>query len=294
MNTELRTRVAADLRFLAASGDIPDRIQAKALLYGAVSEDMGGWREVFAPGSAELDGDLRMLFDHQTSMVIGRSSAGTLDATDDGSGIVATGYPPDTTWARDLRTSMERGDINQMSFRFQALEDDIAWVPSEAATDGGYVLRTVLRALVMEVSVVAIPAYPQTLALARASVSGELRRRVWAALPGEKREGKVLSQENMAALIQIHDLTETVLSGADPNWADAGVAAGEDGGDEDTGDAGDDGQRANDSSKSEVTTGPGGSPDDSSRAGSAPQVPDSQSLWRLGLGRYRRLKESSK
>ena len=45
---------------------------------------------------------------------------------DDGSGIVATGYPPDTQWARDLRTSMERGDINQMSFRFQALEDDIA------------------------------------------------------------------------------------------------------------------------------------------------------------------------
>ena len=90
----------------------------------------------------------------------------------------------------------------------------------------------------MEVSVVAIPAYPQTVALARASVSGELRRRVWAALPGELREGKVLSQENMAALIQIHDLTEAVLSGADPNWADAGVAAGEDGGDGDANDTG--------------------------------------------------------
>ena len=285
MNTELRTRVAADLRFLAASGDTPDRIQARAIVYGAVSEDLGGWREVFAPGSVELDPDLRMLFDHQTSMVIGRQSAGTLDAMDDGSGIVATGYPPDTQWARDLRTSMERGDINQMSFRFWALEDDIVWVPSEAAEDGGYVLRTVLKAIVNEVSVVAIPAYPQTVALARASVTGELRRRVWSALPGELREGKVLSQDNMAALIQIHDLAETVLSGADPNWADAGVAAGEDGGDEDTGDAGDDGQRANDSSKTQVTAGPGGSPG-SSRAGSAPQVPGWSSLWRLrsGLG----------
>ena len=216
MNTELRMRVVPDLRFLAGADGTPDRIQAKALVYGAVSEDMGGWREVFAPESVELDPDLRMLFDHQTSMVIGRQSAGTLDAMDDGSGIVATGYPPDTSWARDLRTSMERGDIDQMSFRFLALEDDIAWVPSEAAPDGGYVLRTVLRARVSELSVVAIPAYPQTVALARASVTGELRRRVWAALPSELREGKVLSADNLAALIQIHDLTETVLNGADP------------------------------------------------------------------------------
>ena len=167
-----------------------------------------------------------MLFDHQTSMVIGRQSAGTLDAMDDGSGIVATGYPPDTSWARDLRTSMERGDIDRMR-SVLALEDDIAWVPSEAAPDGGYVLRTVLRARVSELSVVAIPAYPQTVALARASVTGELRRRVWAALPSELREGKVLSADNLAALIQIHDLTETVLNGADPKWATDGQVAGE-------------------------------------------------------------------
>ena len=227
MNTELRMRVVPDLRFLAGVDGTPDRIQAKALVYGAVSEDMGGWREVFAPESVELDPDLRMLFDHQTSMVIGRQSAGTLDAMDDGSGIVATGYPPDTSWARDLRTSMERGDIDQMSFRFLALEDDIAWVPSEATPDGGYVLRTVLRARVSELSVVAIPAYPQTVALARASVTGELRRRVWAALPSELREGKVLSADNLAALIQIHDLTEAVLNGADPEWATDSQVAGE-------------------------------------------------------------------
>ena len=227
MNSELRMRVVPDLRFLSAGDGAPDRIQGKAIVYGAVSEDMGGWREVFAPSSVELDPDLRMLNDHQTSMVIGRQSASTLDALDDGSGIVVTGYPPDTSWARDLLVSMGRGDVNQMSFRFLALEDDIAWVPSEAAPDGGYVLRTVLRALVSEVSVVAIPAYPQTIALARASISGELRRRVWAALPGELREGKVLSAENLAALTQIHDLAETVLSAADPNWAADSQVAGE-------------------------------------------------------------------
>ena len=49
MNTELRMRVVPDLRFLAAGDGAPDRIQGKAIVYGAVSEDMGGWREVFAP-----------------------------------------------------------------------------------------------------------------------------------------------------------------------------------------------------------------------------------------------------
>jgi hypothetical protein len=265
MNTELRMRVVPDLRFLTGGDGAPDRIQGKAIVYGAVSEDMGGWREVFAPGSVELDPDLRMLNDHQTSMVIGRQSASTLDAMDDGSGIVVTGYPPDTSWARDLLVSMGRGDVNQMSFRFMALEDDIAWVPSEAAPDGGYVLRTVTRALVSEVSVVAIPAYPQTIALARASVTGELRRRVWSALPTELREGKVLSADNLAALIQIHDTAEQILNAADPNWAADSQVAGEasdepDGGELCCGD------RAAHHKDTETA---GGSPADSSGAGSA-------------------------
>jgi HK97 family phage prohead protease len=278
MNTELRTFAVPDLRYLPGADGNPTRIQARALVYGAVSEDMGGWREVFAPGAAELDPDLRMLYDHNTSNVIGRMSAGTLDALDDGSGIVATGYPPDTQWARDLLVSMERGDINQMSFRFLALEDDITWVPSETAeADGGYVLRTVTKARISELSVVAIPAYPQTVALARASVSGELRRRVWAALPAELREGKVLSQDNLAALIQIHDLAEGVLNNADPSWADDP----QDGVDAEPGsDAGD--ERANVSSQDTATA--GGSPAVPSGAGSALPVSGPASIWLPGLG----------
>jgi hypothetical protein len=283
MKTELRMRVVPDLRFLAASDGVADRIQARAIVYGAVSEDLGGWREVFAPGSVTLEPDLRMLFDHQTSMVIGRSSAGTLDAMDDGSGITATGYPPDTQWARDLRVSMERGDINQMSFRFVALEDDITWVPSETeAADGGYVLRTVSRAKVSELSVVAMPAYPQTAALARASVTGELRRRVLSAMPAELREGKVLSADNLQALIQIHDLAETVLSGADPNWADAGVASSEDGGGGGA-DVGAAGSRANDSSHKDAS-GAGGSPAVRSGAGSALLPPSFGRIYLPGFG----------
>ncbi len=293
MNSELRTFAVPDLRYLPAADGNPTRIQARALIYDAVSEDMGGWREVFSEGSVELDPDLRMLYDHNTSNVIGRLSAGTLDAMDDGSGIVATGYPPDTGWARDLLVSMERGDINQMSFRFLALEDDIVWVPSETADGGGYVLRTVTRAKVSEISVVAIPAYPQTVALARASVSGELRKRVLAALPtslahqrAELREGRVLSTATMQALSDINEGFESCIDqmtdlneqleavlATDPNWSDDN---------DDDADAGDAGARAKRSSKDNV--GGGGSPTAPSSAGSAPPVPSSGSIYLPGLG----------
>ena len=294
MKTELRMRVVPDLRFLAAGDGVADRIQARAIVYGAVSEDLGGWREVFAPGSVTLEPDLRMLFDHQTSMVIGRSSAGTLDAMDDGSGITATGYPPDTQWARDLRVSMERGDINQMSFRFVALEDDITWVPSETeAADGGYVLRTVSRAKVSELSVVAMPAYPQTIALARASVTGELRRRVLSAMPAELREGKVLSAGEPHRAHPNPRPRRDRARGADPNWADAGVADGEDGGDGDADDVGAAGSRANDSSHKDASGG-GGSPAVRSGAGSALLLPSSGRIYLPGFGLRSVKQEGSK
>ena len=175
MNSELRMRVVPDLRFLCAGDGTPDRIQAKALVYGAVSEDMGGWREVFAPASVELDPDLRMLFDHQTSH--GHRSPERRHPGRHGRRLGHRGdrLPAGHAAGRATCASRwSRGDINQMSFRFMALEDDIAWVPSEAAPDGGYVLRTVLRALVIGGLRRGHPGLPANVALARASVSGEL------------------------------------------------------------------------------------------------------------------------
>lgn len=155
---EVRTYPVGELRFVA-DPEKP-RIEGRAIVYDALSEDLGGWRERFAPGSVRLSDDLLALFDHDTSMVLGRTSAGTLEAEDGADGVDMTAYLPETQWARDLRVSMERGDIRHMSFRFIA-EDD------EWESLGDQVVRTVLEAEVLELSVVSMPAYPQTSAQAR-------------------------------------------------------------------------------------------------------------------------------
>lgn len=164
-DVEVRTFPAGELRFVA--DDEKPRVEGRAIVYEALSEDLGGFREKFAAGAAQLDDDLLALFDHQTSMVLGRTSSGTLEALDGPDGVDMVAYPPDTSWARDLRASMERGDIKHMSFRFIPLEDEWDVV-------GDVVVRTVTKADVLELSVVSMPAYPQTTAQAR-SRAAELR-----------------------------------------------------------------------------------------------------------------------
>ena len=156
--SEVRTFPLAELRY--AGEDERPAIVGRSIVYGALSEDLGGFRERFAPGAVQLDDDLLALFDHQTSMVLGRTSAGTLEADDGPDGVDMVAYPPDTTWARDLRISMERGDIKHMSFRFIPIEDDWEVI-------GDVVVRTVTKAEILELSVVSLPAYPQTSAQAR-------------------------------------------------------------------------------------------------------------------------------
>lgn len=171
--------VRPELRAVMAGGDERPRVDARAIVYGSLSEDLGGWREVIAPNAIELEADLRILFDHQTCWVIGRTSAGTAEAEDDGAGVVFRAYPPETQWAADMLASMERGDIDQCSFRMLVLEDEIAYVESAEDPEGGYIVRTILKARVSELSVVAMPAYAATSAAAREleAVGEEIRSR---------------------------------------------------------------------------------------------------------------------
>src|SRR3990167_9005299 len=70
--------------------------------------------------------------------------------------------PPATQWAADLMASMQRGDIDQMSFAFRTIKDK--W---ESDADGNLQVRTLLEVELFDVSVVTNPAYPQTDAAVR-------------------------------------------------------------------------------------------------------------------------------
>lgn len=140
-------------------GSTPRTMRGRAIVYDSLSDDLGGFRERFRPGSVRLAPDLVILSSHNPSTVLGRTAAGTAWAYDDGAGIVFEVSPPDTQWARDLGVSMERGDIQTCSFAFRVPPggDDFYY---DHTRNG--VIRDVFEAEVSELSIVAMPAYPAT------------------------------------------------------------------------------------------------------------------------------------
>ena len=136
-------------------------IRGHAAVFNQLSEDLGGFREQIAPGAfadaIKLD-DVRALWNHNADYVLGRNLSGTLTLAEDARGLAIEIDPPDTQWARDLLISMERGDVNQMSFGFSLRPNGQDW----AKDDAGQVIRTLKRVRLFDVSPVTYPAYPQT------------------------------------------------------------------------------------------------------------------------------------
>lgn len=142
-------------------------IRGYAAVFDAESQplmEMGGqtFVERVAPGAfagSIEGGDVRALWNHDPNYVLGRTTAETLRLDEDEHGLSVDILPPDTSWARDLMTSMRRGDVNQMSFGFQVVRDEWA---TEKMDDQVRNVRTLLEVRLYDVSPVTFPAYPQT------------------------------------------------------------------------------------------------------------------------------------
>lgn len=162
---EMERRAAGRVEVRAAGDNGGKRIAGTpAVPYGVLSDDLGGWREVIVPGAFDILGkDIRSLWQHNPTMVLGRTAAETMLLTDAEDGVYAEIEPPDTSWARDALVSIERGDVSGFSFGF--FVDEEQWVTTERE-----LVRRVLRGKLVEISPVTFPAYPQT--------SAELRDRV--------------------------------------------------------------------------------------------------------------------
>ena len=138
-------------------------IAGYAAIFNKLSEPMWGFREQIAPGAFKKtlrEADVRALFNHDVSHVLGRSKNRTLTLAEDLEGLAVQIQPPATTWAQDLMTSMQRGDIDQMSFAFEMIKE--SW-----ANENGQDIRTLHEVQLYDVSVVTYPAYPQTSASVR-------------------------------------------------------------------------------------------------------------------------------
>ena len=138
-----------------------------AAVFNELSVDLGDWREIIMPGAfgpAIGEGaDVRALWQHDSSLVLGRTLNGTLRLAEDEIGLHCEIEPPETGWAADAMRSVRRGDVTQMSFGFEVPAGGDTW----RETPEGW-LRTIWRVTPLyEVSPVTFPAYPLTSISAR-------------------------------------------------------------------------------------------------------------------------------
>lgn len=131
-----------------------------AFRYGAESQNLGGFVETIMPGAATRtiqQDDLRALFNHDPSRLLGRMGAGTLRVTDDNVGLAYQIDLPETSIGRDLSALIARGDIDGSSFTFIPTgARSVSW----ARTQRGFPLRQIRSMKMRDLGPVTFPAYP--------------------------------------------------------------------------------------------------------------------------------------
>jgi hypothetical protein len=161
MKREIRTFGMTGIE-IRKTGD-KNMLAGHAALYDSMSRDLGGFKETIKPGAfrraIEEKQDVKALWNHDSGVVLGRTTSGTLRIAEDDKGLAIEIDLPNTTAAADLRELISRGDVDQMSFAFITRLDD--W--TERIVDN---CRCVVRELqdvdLFDVSPVTFPAYEET------------------------------------------------------------------------------------------------------------------------------------
>lgn len=133
-------------------------------VFNSPYEIWAGATETVAKGafSETLGGDIRALINHDSTLVLGRTTAGTLELREDDIGLWGRiRINPNDSDAMNLYTRVQRGDVNQCSFGFDIIEEETEYLPDDT------VHWTLLRVKLYEVSVVTFPAYEDTAVVAR-------------------------------------------------------------------------------------------------------------------------------
>lgn len=171
---ERRTAVARDGKFQTRAEDGNLYIEGYFAVYNSRYNLWDGAYETIAPGAfeGETRKDVRALCNHDSTLVLGRTIAGTLTLRTDEVGlwgsIIINQADQD---AMNLYERVKRGDVTQCSFGFDIVDQDVEY------QDGEPTVWIIKKVRLYEVSVVTFPAYEDTGVSVRRREFAELARR---------------------------------------------------------------------------------------------------------------------
>lgn len=133
-----------------------------------------GMSESIAPGAFDntLAGDIRALINHDTTLVLGRTKAGTLQLRTDSHGLWGhIDINPNDSDAMNLYNRVQRGDVDQCSFGFDIINEETDY------REDGSIHWTIREVELYEVSPCTFPAYEETNIAARQKERDEIKKR---------------------------------------------------------------------------------------------------------------------
>jgi HK97 family phage prohead protease len=130
-----------------------------AAVFNSLSEDLGDFREIIAPQAFDRAlserHDAFALHQHEWDQKLGRVSDRTLALTVDAQGLRSDIHLDGSPLATEVQARVESGVSEKMSFAFVALDDD--WTVKNEQ-----IIREVRDLVLLDVSIVEIPAYRAT------------------------------------------------------------------------------------------------------------------------------------
>ncbi len=166
LQTELKTRAEPDAQDMYIEGYFA--------VFGRETELWPGAYEEIAPDAFTdtMSNDIRALINHDTTLVLGRTKANTLELKTDNYGLWGrVKINPNDTDALNIYERVKRGDVDQCSFGFNIVEEETEW------RDDGTVKWRLTKVDLHEVSICTFPAYESTGVQARKAEVEQYRKR---------------------------------------------------------------------------------------------------------------------
>lgn len=149
-------------------------IEGYFAVFNSLYEIAPGMTESVAPGAFQrtISGDIRALTNHDTTLVLGRTKAHTLELREDEHGLWGKiSINPKDADAMNLYERVKRGDVDQCSFGFEIVNEETDF------RDDGSIHWTITDVNLFEVSACTFPAYQETNIAARAQQRETLQQR---------------------------------------------------------------------------------------------------------------------